>query len=265
MKLLTKFFKDRFYVITTLPIAGIAYWLVQWSLFDGSFLPMMVLVLLALLTFAEQFVAFEIRRANSFLGCEILQPTRPWYTTSFWSWDGVKQRVTSKRAWLAIAYVFVALFFSASGSMLILLSVLSLLLLAFAAGIITPNVWERIYRFEDRDFYGRIELFSESDKFRIVFHESRWHRTLDSDTLTITYASAGVVTICLLILLTDFVAIPSSTALMKRFITRFLGGKNDRSGLAEYQKTSAKGDQIALGGGGESAGEGSGENLPGQQ
>ena len=113
--MIKKMFHDRLFIVTTFPVALFAFWLVQMTFWGGGFLPFMLLLLLALLTAAEYFVEFEIRRTNKIMNAGIEQPVRPWYSTPFWSWDGAKQRITSSKAWFAIAYVFAAIFFSSIG------------------------------------------------------------------------------------------------------------------------------------------------------
>ena len=96
--MISRFFRNRFYLITTFPIALLAFWVIQLTFFGGGFLPFMILLLLGILAGAEYFADFEVARANKFLKAEIPMPDRPWYITKFWTWDGVKERLSSARS-----------------------------------------------------------------------------------------------------------------------------------------------------------------------
>ena len=76
--MIKKMFHDRLFIVTTFPVALLAFWLVQLTFWGGGFLPFMLLLLLALLTAAEYFVEFEIRRTNKIMNTDIEQPVRPW-------------------------------------------------------------------------------------------------------------------------------------------------------------------------------------------
>ncbi len=84
------------------------------GLSSGAILPLSVLIFLLLLTIMEKVATFEIKRANKILRTDF-QIVPNWFSTPFFSWDGLKERVTSLRSWMAIAYVFVAFFWSVLG------------------------------------------------------------------------------------------------------------------------------------------------------
>ena len=55
--MIKKAFHDRLFLVTTFPIALLAFEFVRWTIFDGGFLPFTVLLLLLLLSVAEPFAA----------------------------------------------------------------------------------------------------------------------------------------------------------------------------------------------------------------
>ena len=99
-------FREYAFLLTTFPIAILLFVLVQVG-FATVFLPLAVLLLLALLTAMERVAAFEVRRTNWFLRTDF-RVVDNWFSNPFVSWDGAKERVTSLRSWMAIGYVFVA-------------------------------------------------------------------------------------------------------------------------------------------------------------
>jgi hypothetical protein len=76
------------------------------GLSSGAILPLAVLIFLGLLTIMEKVATFEIKRANKILRTDF-QIVPNWFSSPFFSWNGLKERVTSLRSWMAIAYVFI--------------------------------------------------------------------------------------------------------------------------------------------------------------
>jgi len=106
-------FLELAFFILGFPIAvGLFVFVVLgWSLI---FVPLFAVLILVLLH-AMQWVAwFEVKRANLFLRKEIRVVER-WFSYSFFSWMGVKERLLSPRSWLAIAYAIVAFFVGTLG------------------------------------------------------------------------------------------------------------------------------------------------------
>ena len=213
----------RLFLITTFPIALLAFWLVIAAFFSGGFLPFMVLLLLAILTFAEQFSAFEIRRTNRMLRTEIVAPARPWYTTKFWSWDGAKERLTSTKAWCVIAYVFTAIFFSSLGITIIVLFWIAVIVLLFALSIITPSDWSWVYQVAGDDVTGKLSFLVDQEKARVTFIGLQGTDISLPDQLTWVYTSGWTVTGCFIIFALNIFLVPVLAKHMKEMVTYLLG------------------------------------------
>lgn len=221
--MIKKAFHDRFYVVTTFPIALLAFEFVRWTFFGGGFLPFMVLLLLVLLTVAEPFAAFEIRRTNKFMNSDIEQPVRPWYTTSFWSWDGVKERLSSTKAWFAIAYVLAAIFFSTIGVSILLLFWASIFVLIFALGLITPSAWSWVYQINEKEASGKFSLFVDPDKLQITFNGTQSIDAEIPNRLTWLYTSGWTIAYCVLFILLNIFVIPVLAKHMRDVTANLLG------------------------------------------
>ena len=105
------------------------------GLSSGATLPLSVLIFLLLLTIMEKVATFEIKRANKILRTDF-QIVPNWFSTPFFSWDGLKERVTSLRSWMAIAYVFVAFFWSVLGFIVTLIGFIGILSLLISVGLV---------------------------------------------------------------------------------------------------------------------------------
>lgn len=214
---------DRIFLVTTFPIALLAFWLVIAAFFGTGFLPFMVLLLLAILTFAEQFSAFEIRRTNRMLRTQITAPARPWYTTKFWSWEGAKERLTSAKAWCVIAYVFTAMFFSSLGLTIIVLFWASVVVLIFALSIITPSDWSWVYQIAGDDVTGKLSFLVDQEKVRVTFIGIEGTDVSLPDQLTWVYTSGWTVAGCFFFFALNIFLVPVLAKHMKELVTYLLG------------------------------------------
>ena len=106
--------RELLYLIVSLPITIVLFAIVVIGLNIGGLLPIAVLAFLFLLTIMEAIARFEIKRTNRMLRTDF-QVVDNWFSHPFASWDGVKERVTSTRSWMAVGYVFIAFFWSLIG------------------------------------------------------------------------------------------------------------------------------------------------------
>ena len=127
--------REYAYLLTTFPVSLLLFVLVQVG-FATVFLPLAVLLLLALLTAMERIAAFEIRRTNRFLRTDF-RVVDTWFGRPFFSWDGAKERVTSLRSWIAIVYVLVAFAVSTLGFGVALTGVTLVIALVAGLGLLT--------------------------------------------------------------------------------------------------------------------------------
>lgn len=235
--MIKKMFHDRIFIVTTFPVALFAFWLVQMTFWGGGFLPFMLLLLLALLTAAEYFVEFEIRRTNKIMNAGIEQPVRPWYSTPFWSWDGAKQRITSSKAWFAIAYVFAAIFFSSIGVAILVFFWISVAVLIFALGFITPSNWSWVYSLSEPEAVGKLSFYVNSDKVQATFTGTQ---TIDSEIpsqITWAYTSGWTVSLCLFFILLNIFVIPILAKHMRDLTANLLGANALPDSFAEKLNT----------------------------
>ena len=230
-------FHDRIFIVTTFPVALFAFWLVQMTFWGGGFLPFMLLLLLALLTAAEYFVEFEIRRTNKIMNAGIEQPVRPWYSTPFWSWDGAKQRITSSKAWFAIAYVFAAIFFSSIGVAILVFFWISVAVLIFALGFITPSNWSWVYNLNESEAVGKLSFYVNSDKVQATFTGTQ---SIDSEIpskITWSYNSGWTVSLCVFFILLNIFVIPILAKHMRDLTANLLGANALPDSFAEKLKS----------------------------
>lgn len=107
--LLVRWMRSFVYLLTSFFVLVVLFVGTLFGLSGGAILPLAVLIFLGLLTIMEKVAIFEINRANKILRTDF-QVVPNWFSTPFFSWDGLKERVSSLRSWMAIVYIFVALF-----------------------------------------------------------------------------------------------------------------------------------------------------------
>ena len=231
-----KAFLDRIYILSTFPIALLSFWAIQITILDGGFLPFTIILLLLLLTGAEYFVAFEIRRANALLQTDIPQPARPWYSASIWSWEGVKQRIGSSKAWFAIAYVFVATFFSFIGVGILVLFWASIAVLVFALGLVTPDTWSWTSYVSEPELAGKVGFFLDSEKLQMTFKDFQGRDLFVPDQLTWYYTSGWTIALCYFFILLNIFLLPVIAKQMKEIVANLLGAESVADSVAVKTK-----------------------------
>ena len=102
---LLRWIRSFAYQLTSFFVLVVLFAGTLFGLSSGAILPLSVLIFLGLLTIMERVAIFEINRTNKILQTDF-QIVPNWFSTPFFSWDGLKERVTSLRSWMAIAYVF---------------------------------------------------------------------------------------------------------------------------------------------------------------
>ena len=106
---ITQWLRSLLYLVTTFPILSALAAITAFGLSSGAILPLAVLIFLALLTAMEYVARFEVQRANAILKTDFAVISN-WFGNPFFSWAGVKERITSLRSWMAVAYIFAAFF-----------------------------------------------------------------------------------------------------------------------------------------------------------
>ena len=141
--------REYAYLLAKFPVALVLFVLVQVG-FATVFLPLAVLLLLALLTVMERVAAFEIRRTNRFLRTDF-RVVDAWFGRPFFSWDGAKERVTSLRSWMAIVYVLIAFAVSTLGFGVALTGVTVVIALVAGLGLLAITPFSNSFELSSSD------------------------------------------------------------------------------------------------------------------
>jgi len=89
--------REVVYLFISLPVSIALFTIVMIGFNSFTLIPLAVLVFLFVLTLMERVAKFEIWRTNKILATDF--PVVPnWFQNPFFSWDGVKERVTSLRS-----------------------------------------------------------------------------------------------------------------------------------------------------------------------
>lgn len=162
--------REIVYLLVSLPVSIILFSLVMLGFANGAFVPLAILIFLFLLTAMEKVAAFEIRRANRFLGTDF-QVAPNWFKNPFFSWSGVKERITSLRSWMAIAYVFVVFGWSIFSFALISFGIAGFAVILVASGAIVLSNFTRTFNVVDGgdQFEGSLRFFGASGDLRLEF------------------------------------------------------------------------------------------------
>ena len=162
--------REIVYLLVSLPVSIILFSLVMLGFANGAFVPLAILIFLFLLTAMEKVAAFEIRRANRFLGTDF-QVAPNWFKNPLFSWSGVKERITSLRSWMAIAYVFVVFGWSIFSFALISFGIAGFAVILVASGAIVLSNFTRTFNVVDGgdQFEGSLRFFGASGDLRLEF------------------------------------------------------------------------------------------------
>ena len=177
MKRLGKAFLQRvreiFYLLVTFPISVFLFAIVMIGFNSGTFIPLAAAIFLLLLSAMEYIAKFEIRRINWILGTDF-RIIENWFSNPLVSWEGIKERVTSSRVWLAVAYVFVAFGWSIFSFILVTLGIAGAAVAILSLGVIAFSNFSRSFEVIDDGeiFKGRISFDEELGKVRLELGDS---------------------------------------------------------------------------------------------
>ena len=177
MKRLGKAFLQRvreiFYLLVTFPISVFLFAIVMIGFNSGTFIPLAAAIFLLLLSAMEYIAKFEIRRINWILGTDF-RIIENWFSNPLFSWEGIKERVTSSRVWLAVAYVFVAFGWSIFSLILVTLGIAGAAVAILSLGVIAFSNFSRSFEVIDDGeiFKGRISFDEELGKVRLELGDS---------------------------------------------------------------------------------------------
>lgn len=177
MKRLGKAFLQRvreiFYLLVTFPISVFLFAIVMIGFNSGTFIPLAAAIFLLLLSAMEYIAKFEIRRINWILGTDFWI-IENWFSNPLFSWEGIKERVTSSRVWLAVAYVFVAFGWSIFSFILVTSGIAGAAVAILSLGVIAFSNFSRSFEVIDDGeiFKGRISFDEELGKVRLELGDS---------------------------------------------------------------------------------------------
>lgn len=167
-KALLQRLREILFMFVSFPISVILFALVLLGLNSATFIPLSLLIFLFVLSVMEHVARFEIKRTNKILGTDF-RIVDDWFGSPFFSWDGVKERITSLRVWMAVAYVFVAFGWSLFSFVLLVLGLSGLVVGIFSIGIATLSTFSRSFEVIDNGeiFEGSISFDSATGRIRL--------------------------------------------------------------------------------------------------
>lgn len=154
--------REILYSLVSFPVSIILFCLVLFGFGSGLVLPLAVLVFMFLLTIMQRVANFEIRRTNRILKTDF--PTvGEWFSHPFFSWNGVKERLTCTQSWMAIGYVFIAFGWSIFSFVILVFGLAGIFVILSALGITLLSNFSRSF-----------EVINGGDIFRgnLYFQES---------------------------------------------------------------------------------------------
>lgn len=148
LPLLTRWFRSFFYELTSFFVLTVLLVIALVGLGSGAILPISLLLFLGLLSIMEYVAKSEIRRTNKMLRTDF-QVVPNWFSAPFFSWDGFKERVTSPRSWMALAYIFIAFGWSAVGFVVAVALFVGILILLISLGVIAFVNFSKSFQIRD--------------------------------------------------------------------------------------------------------------------
>ena len=204
------------------------------GLSSGTFLPLAVLIFLGLLTIMEKVATFEIKRANKILRTDF-QIVPNWFSSPFFSWDGLKERVTSLRSWMAIAYVFVAFFWSVLGFVLTLIGILGILILLIGLGAVAFISFSRSFEIVDG-----ADIVNGNIQFKSSILEFNFDNQGDSARLAWSLQAWPAILVSIIVIILSIWLLPKFARASVKLVESLLSGTALPTIEAEFKKRFSK-------------------------
>ena len=219
-KALGQRFREIFFLLISLPISILLFAVVTFGLSPGGFLPIGILIFLLLLTVMQYVASFEIKRTNWILKTDF-KVIDNWFSYPFFSWDGVKERVTSLRSWMAIAYVFIAFGWTLFAFLIIGIGFAGLISLLVAGSTLVISSFNRSFEIIDdgSTLSGVVSFNSLTDVFRLQIGDQ-----VDDFSISWNLDSLWVITIALIFLILAIWVIPRNARAMAQMVEGLLSG-----------------------------------------
>ena len=166
--------REVLYLFLSLPVSVLLFSLVIIGFSSTTFIPIAVLVFLFVLSAMEYIAKFEISRTNKILGTDF-KIVENWFGNPFFSWDGVKERITSLRVWLAVSYVFISFGWSIFSFILVSIGIAGLFVSTISLGILTFSNFSRSFEVIDNGSVvsGSISLDRISSTVKLTFGDAQ--------------------------------------------------------------------------------------------
>lgn len=208
------------YLLISFPVSILLFCFVIFGLSSGIALPFAALLFLFLLTMMEKIASFEIKRANKILKTDFIV-TDNWFSHPFFSWDGVRERVTSLRSWMAIGYVFVSFGWSIFSFILVTLGLSGLFLIFIVLGVSLLSNFTQSFQIIDGGdkFSGNISFIEATKSIRLEFGDATSSAGINWNLESYWNLGAGI----LFVLLALWV-IPRNTRAMAQMVEGLLSG-----------------------------------------
>ena len=208
------------YLLIPFPVSILLFCFVIFGLSSGIALPFAALLFLFLLTMMEKIASFEIKRANKILKTDFIV-TDNWFSHPFFSWDGVRERVTSLRSWMAIGYVFVSFGWSIFSFILVTLGLSGLFLIFIVLGVSLLSNFTQSFQIIDGGdkFSGNISFIEATKSIRLEFGDATSSAGINWNLESYWNLGAGI----LFVLLALWV-IPRNTRAMAQMVEGLLSG-----------------------------------------
>ena len=204
------------------------------GLSSGAILPLAVLIFLGLLTIMETVATFEIKRANKILRTDF-QIVPNWFSSPFFSWDGLKERVTSHRSWMAIAYVFVAFFWSVLGFVLTLIGILGILTLLIGLGAVAFINFSRSFEIVDG-----ADIVNGNIQFKSSILEFNFDNQGDSARLAWSLQAWPAILVSIIVIILSIWLVPKIARASAKLVENLLSGTALPTIEAEFKKRFSK-------------------------
>jgi len=204
------------------------------GLSSGAILPLAVLIFLGLLTIMEKVATFEIKRANKILRTDF-QIVPNWFSSPFFSWNGLKERVTSLRSWMAIAYVFVAFFWSVLGFVLTLIGILGILTLLIGLGAVAFINFSRSFEIVDG-----ADIVNGNIQFKSSILEFNFDNQGDSARLAWSLQAWPAILVSIIVIILSIWLVPKIARASAKLVENLLSGTALPTIEAEFKKRFSK-------------------------
>ena len=219
-KALLQRLREIAYLLLSFPTSIFFFVIVMIGLSGNGFLPFGIALFLLLLSAMEYVAKFEIRRTNAILGTDF-RVIDDWFGSPLLSWEGVKERVTSIRVWMAVGYVFVAFGWSIFSFVLVVIGISGIFVSLVSIGIAALSNFSRSFEVIDNGdiFQGSISFNNSSGRLQLILGDAQ-----DKGVINWDLYSNWVLVLALLFLVFSLWIIPRNARAMANMTEGLLSG-----------------------------------------